>query len=143
LGLKVETKYLGGMKFGSEARGHTILCDLPQVDGGEDTAPTPAETLLAALGSCTGMNVASYCKARELDPSGISITVTGEKTKAPGRIESIVVQVLIPARFSEKDRLGIQRTADRCFIKNTLLMAPSILTEVIEGEGNPPSSEQR
>ena len=38
----------------SQTRGHTLKTDTPPSGGGEDTAPQPVETLLAALIGCEG-----------------------------------------------------------------------------------------
>ena len=58
--MKVETKWLGKMKFAATPpSGHQIEMDASPKVGGDDTAPRPMELYLAGLAGCTGMDVVS------------------------------------------------------------------------------------
>ena len=48
----VHVEHQGGDRFGIEVRGNTLTVDQPADAGGEDTAPTPTELLVASLASC-------------------------------------------------------------------------------------------
>jgi putative redox protein len=47
----VEVAWLGNLKVEARVGPHRFLVDEPVDGGGEDSGPTPAETLLAALGA--------------------------------------------------------------------------------------------
>ena len=47
----VEVSWLGNLKTEARIGPHRLLVDEPVANGGEDTGPTPPETLLAALGA--------------------------------------------------------------------------------------------
>ena len=47
----VEVAWLGNLKTEARIGPHRLLIDEPPDQGGEDTGPTPSETLLAALGA--------------------------------------------------------------------------------------------
>jgi putative redox protein len=47
----VEVSWLGHLKTEARIGPHHVLIDEPADKGGEDTGPTPSETVLAALGA--------------------------------------------------------------------------------------------
>ena len=47
----VEVAWLGNLKVEARIGPHRLLVDEPVESGGEDSGPTPSETLLAALGA--------------------------------------------------------------------------------------------
>ncbi len=55
-----------------------IEADHPAVLVGEDHAPTPAEHLLQALGSCLMSGLANIASARGIDLSGVSARIEGD-----------------------------------------------------------------
>ena len=48
---QVEVAWLGNLKTEVRVGPHRLLIDEPADKGGEDTGPTPTETVLAALGA--------------------------------------------------------------------------------------------
>jgi uncharacterized OsmC-like protein len=50
--MEVKITHLDQVKFSIQSRSHTILCDQPAENGGEDFGMTPPELLLASSGSC-------------------------------------------------------------------------------------------
>lgn len=52
-----------GMSFAAQTRSsHTVTMDASSSVGGENKGPRPTEMVLAGLGGCTGMDVASILK---------------------------------------------------------------------------------
>jgi uncharacterized OsmC-like protein len=47
----VEVAWLGNLKVEARIGPHRLLVDEPVESGGEDSGPTPSETLLTALGA--------------------------------------------------------------------------------------------
>jgi len=48
-------EYAGGMKLVAHHRGFQVVTDQTEKDGGDDTAMTPTELFIAALGTCSGV----------------------------------------------------------------------------------------
>ncbi|MDI6840663.1 MAG: OsmC family protein [bacterium] len=77
---EVRTKFIDGMRFISMTdSGHSIVTDAAKDKGGVDSGPRPMELLLVALATCTGMDVVYILRKMRLDPSGIEISVKGER----------------------------------------------------------------
>jgi putative redox protein len=124
--MEVKVSQLGGVKFMIQARSHTIVCDQPLDNGGEDSGMAPPEFLLASLGSCAAFYAAEYLRTRNLAQSGVEVSVTADKLLQPARLGNFLVQVLCPVPLSEQQTEGLMRSVHHCLIHNTLLSPPEI-----------------
>lgn len=124
--MEVKVSHLGQVKFEIKSRSHTILCDQPADNGGEDAAMTPPELMLASLGSCAAFYAVQYLKTRELATSGVEVSVTAEKLKTPARLGNFRIHVSCPVALSPEHREGLMRSVHHCLIHNTLLSPPAI-----------------
>ena len=59
----------------AKMRNHFVVTDVPVSDGGEDTAPTPVEYLLTAIGSCVAITLRMYAARRSWDVGEITVNV--------------------------------------------------------------------
>jgi uncharacterized OsmC-like protein len=128
--MEVTIKHLDRVKFAIHSRSHTILCDQPADNGGEDSGMTPPELLLASLGSCAAFYAVQYLKTRRLAESGVEVRVTAEKLKQPARLGNFRVHVSCPVPLTEEHREGLMRSVHHCLVHNTLLTPPEIEIEL-------------
>lgn len=128
--MELKVVHLDGVKFEVQARSHTIVCDQPAENGGEDAGMTPPELLLASLATCAGFYALQYLKARNLPESGLEVTVTAEKLKQPGRVGNFKIQVICPVELTPEQSEGLMRSVHHCTIHNTLLSLPKIEIEL-------------
>jgi uncharacterized OsmC-like protein len=124
--MEVKVTHLDQVKFAIQARSHTILCDQPEDNGGDDSGMTPPEFLLASLGSCAAFYAVQYLKTRNLDDRGVEVTVTAEKLKQPARIGNFRIQVVCAISLTEDQTEGLMRSVRCCLVHNTLLTPPEI-----------------
>jgi uncharacterized OsmC-like protein len=132
--MEVRVKQVDGVKFSVQSRSHTVLCDQPAENGGQDSGMTPPEFLLASLGSCAAFYAVQYLKARNLAQSGVEVSVSAEKLKQPTRLGKFHVEVNCPVPLTEDQRTGLMRSVDSCLIHNTLLSVPEVLIELTTSE---------
>jgi uncharacterized OsmC-like protein len=132
--MEVKITHLDRMKFAIQSRSHTILCDQPAENGGEDYGMTPPELLLASLGSCAAFYAVQYLKTRNLAETGVEVTVTAEKLKQPARVGNFRVHVACRVSLTEEQTEGLMRSVHHCLVHNTLLMPPEIAIELTTGE---------
>ena len=59
----------------AKIRSHFVVTDVPISDGGEDTAPTPVEYLLTAIGGCVAITLRMYAARRSWDVGEITVNV--------------------------------------------------------------------
>lgn len=128
--MEVKIHHLDQAKFSIQARSHSIVCDQPADNGGEDAGMTPPELMLASLGSCAAFYAVQYLKTRNLAQSGVEVTVTAEKLKPPARLGNFKIQVVSPVSLTEEQTEGLMRSVHHCLIHNTLLSPPEIAIEL-------------
>ena len=59
----------------AKIRSHFVVTDVPVSDGGKDTAPTPVEYLLTAIGGCVAITLRMYVARRSWDVGEITVNV--------------------------------------------------------------------
>ena len=128
--MEVKITHLDRVKFAIQSRSHTILCDQPAENGGEDSGMTPPEFLLASLGSCAAFYAVQYLKTRNLAENGVEVSVTAEKLKSPARLGNFQIHVACPVSLTEEQTEGLMRSVHHCLIHNTLLTPPEIAIEL-------------
>ena len=82
--LTVGLEWKGGWRFDSfgKAREHAI-----RIDGHSTDGPSPPETMLAALASCTAVDVVEMLTKRRTPPRALEVTTTAErKADTPRRV---------------------------------------------------------
>ncbi|MGA7341465.1 MAG: OsmC family protein [Terracidiphilus sp.] len=131
--MEVKVTHLDRVKFAIQARSHSIVCDQPAENGGEDTGMTPPELLLASLGSCAGFYAVQYLRTRSLDDRGVEVSVSAGKLKQPARLGDFRIHVSCPLRLSEEQTEGLRRSVHACLVHNTLLSPPEIVIELTVG----------
>ena len=120
-------RYLDGVKFEAESRGHRVLCDQPLDIHGTDAGMSPPEFLLVSLGTCVGFYAAQYLRARSLPTEGLQVRVTADKATQPARLDSFRIEVALP-ELEPRHQEGVLRAAKACLVHNTLLHPPKIET---------------
>ncbi len=132
--MEVKVTHLGQVKFNIQSRSHSILCDQPADNGGEDSAMTPPELMLASLGSCAAFYAVQYLKTRNLAESGVEVSVTAEKLKGPARLGNFKIHVEYPVMLDQEHTEGLMRSVKHCLIHNTLLAPPEIDIELVSAK---------
>ncbi len=137
--MEVRIDQIDGVKFAIQARSHTVVCDQPQENGGTDSGMTPPEFLLGSLGTCAAFYAAEYLRTRKLATSGVAVSVTAEKLKAPARLGNFKIQVKSPVNLTIEQRDGLIRSVEHCLVKSTLLNPPQmeVALEVPTDEAHP------
>ena len=67
-------------------KGVSTNFDAPREHGGEETALSPMETVLASLAACTSYDVLIILKKKRQKVTGYSVEATGERKEEPPRI---------------------------------------------------------
>jgi uncharacterized OsmC-like protein len=120
--------YIGDVKFRVTTRGHQVICDQPETNGGADAGMSPPEFLLASLGTCAGFYAAQYLRARSLPTGRLRVEVhAGKSADRPARLASFRIEVFAPG-LEERHHEGVLRAVKACLIHNTLLNPPAIET---------------
>jgi putative redox protein len=120
----MEITFDGQKKITAHHNGHIIRTDQPVNGGGENTAPAPFDLFLAAIGTCAGIYIKSFCDQRNIPADNIRIIQTMEydsKKHLPGKIK---LDIQLPADFPEKYKGAVISAADLCAVKRAIADPP-------------------
>jgi putative redox protein len=67
-------------------KGLTVNFDAPKEHGGEETALSPMENVLASLASCSSFHVLGILKKQRINVTDYSVEVTAERREEPPRV---------------------------------------------------------
>jgi putative redox protein len=121
---------------GHTPSGHSILLD---TDHDRNSAPTPMELLLVALGSCTGVDVVSILRKKRQQVSAYRVEVRGERRgEHPRSYKRMEVHHIVTGRNISEQSVtqAIQLSEEKyCSVASTLRPTAEIVSsfEIIEG----------
>jgi ribosomal protein S12 methylthiotransferase accessory factor len=120
----MEVTFDGGKVITAHINGHTLKTDQPLSSGGMNSAPSPFELFLAAIGTCAGIYVKTFCDQREIPTENISIVQSAEYDKATGLPVNIKINIQLPKDFPDKYKEAVIKAADQCKVKKTIANPP-------------------
>lgn len=108
--------------------GLSLATDQSVEDGGEGAAPSPFACFLGAIGTCAGVYVMEFCRARRIPTEGVALTQeavfeTDEQGKR--RLAAVNLTIKLPTDFPEKYRGAIVKAAGLCSVKKAIMTPPA------------------
>lgn len=130
----MEITFDGGKVVTAHSHGHIIKTDQPLSGGGQNTAPSPFELFLAAIGTCAGIYVKSFCDNRSIPTQNIKIVQTTEYNEETGLPTNIKLDINLPSDFPEKYKEAVISVAELCKVKKSMAAPPvfQVITSVIK-----------
>jgi putative redox protein len=112
---------------------HDIRTDQPVASGGQNSAPAPFDLFLAAIGTCAGIYVKSFCDQRSIPTEHIKIIQSVEFDQQKRLPSKIKLDIQLPADFPEKYKAAVVNAADLCLVKRTIADPPNfeVVTSLI------------
>lgn len=119
----------GGSRVDAHFGPFTVATDQPPIA----SAPSPFEIFLSSIGTCAGIYVLGFCKQRNLPTEGIRIVERINHSPSTGMVETIGLEIQVPAGFPEKYRDSLIRSAEQCAVRKHLEKPPrfDITTRVV------------
>jgi putative redox protein len=120
---------------------HRLHSDEPVDAGGTDTGPSPYDLLLAALGSCTSMTIASFARRRQWPLEHVTVRMRHSRIYADDcadcevknvRIDRIEREIGLKGDLSDVQRNALLAIAEKCPVHRTLtseirMIPPSVI----------------
>jgi len=127
---RVAVRHVAGDAYAITVRGHAVLVDQPTRDGGEDSAPTPTELLVASLASCVAFYAGRYLLRHGLDRSGLAVTADFAMADRPSRVRDVRLRISVPSGTPAQRRDALLAVASHCTVHNTLRQEPEVSVEL-------------
>ncbi len=125
----------GGRRVDAQVANHVVRTDQPIDNGGEDTAPSPYQLFLAAMGTCAGIFVQGFCAKRGLPTEGIRILERPRVDPETGVLVSVDLEIQVPPSFPEKYHEALVRVADQCSVKKAIQAQPTFQVRTVAAAG--------
>lgn len=119
----------GAKRVSTRIGNHEILTDQPVKAGGDDTAPAPYDLFLASIATCAGFFVQSYCSSKQIDTTGIAITLHTQRDPTSKQIKTFVITIEIPAHLPEHLHKTLCKVAAQCAVTKTIESQPEFVVE--------------
>ena len=109
----------GAVRNDIEVRGHHLVADEPEEEGGADEGPSPLEMLAASLASCTAITMQMYAdrKGWEIGEVTVGVDYQPAQRGAPTRFELVIE---LPKELPEDQRTRLLQIAAKCPVHRTL-----------------------
>lgn len=128
---QVIVEHLGDDRFALLVRGHAVVVDQPDADGGLDAGPTPTELLVGALAGCVAFYARRYLARHHLPQAGLAVTTSyAMAADRPARIADLDVRVDVPPGLTAEQRRALLAVASHCTVHNTLRQPPRVAVEL-------------
>lgn len=130
----IEVYFPGNKKVNAKVNGFEIPTDQSPFGGGEGTAPEPFTLFLSSLATCAGIYVKSFCDQRGIDAEGVKLYQDLSYNQAKRMIDTVKLDIVVPAGFPEKYHDALISTASLCAVKKH--MHPDVKFDVQVKESN-------
>lgn len=128
--MHIEVNWVQGLQFKATCRGHEIITDQQEKDGGANKAMAPGELFMASLGNCIGVFALRFCLRHNLPSEGMKLLMDWTVLKDPARVGSVKIELHYPHDISEALKKGLLRMANACFVHETIVHKPEIVIEL-------------
>ncbi|HKK99190.1 MAG TPA: OsmC family protein [Desulfotignum sp.] len=122
--MTMEISFPGNKKVVSLYKGFSIETDQPKDEGGDGSAPEPFDLFLSAMGTCAGIYVIYFCEERNIDTTGMKMSLSFDRNEQTHLIETVHIQISLPPGFPKKYRSAVEKTAGLCTVKRNILNPP-------------------
>ena len=130
--MQIKVNFLDNLRLEAKFDDFTVVTDQPIRYKGDGSAPSPFDYFLASSALCAAYFVKVYCLARDIPTENIRLSQNNIVDPENRYNQIFKIDVELPENISEKDRLGILRSIDRCTVKKVVQTGPDFQIDVVE-----------
>jgi putative redox protein len=132
--MTMKIRFAGNKVVHAETKGFTIVTDVPSGPGGEVSAPSPVDLLLASLGTCTSYYVLHFCEQRGMSLDNVGLSLDVNRDEETQRIAKIRISIEVPSSFPDRYLDAVVKATSQCTVKKYLQDCPAIETVTAKAE---------
>jgi putative redox protein len=129
--MRVDVCFPASDKIQANAKGLVVEIGLPPDRGGDPEALGPFDLLLCSLSLCTGYHVLSFLEERGISLSEAGLCIEAQRGQDSHLLDTVSIQIRVPADFPEKYSDAIVRAAGQCLVKAQLGQQPEFKMSVV------------
>jgi ribosomal protein S12 methylthiotransferase accessory factor len=130
--MEIKVNFLDNLRLEAKFDDFTVIADQPIRYKGDGSAPGPFDYFLASSALCAAYFVKLYCQTRNIPTENIRLSQNNIVDPEDRYKQIFKIQVELPADISDKDRVGIQRSIDRCTVKKVVQTGPDFIIEEVD-----------
>ncbi|RTR39201.1 OsmC domain/YcaO domain-containing protein [Shewanella canadensis] len=130
--MEIKVNFLDNLRLEAKFDDFTVTADQPIRYKGDGSAPSPFDYFLASSALCAAYFIKVYCKARDIPTENIRLSQNNIVDPEDRYNQIFQIQVELPDDISEKDRVGILRSIERCTVKKVVQTGPEFKIETVE-----------
>ncbi|MED5500161.1 MAG: OsmC domain/YcaO domain-containing protein, partial [Pseudomonadota bacterium] len=130
--MEIKVNYLDNLRQEALFDDFTVITDQPIRYKGDGSAPGTFDYFLASSALCAAYFVRVYCNAREIPTENIRLSQNNIVDPENRYNQIFKIQVELPDDISEKDRIGILRSVERCSVKRVIQNNPEFQIETVK-----------
>ncbi len=130
-----------GLRTEINVRNHTIFADEPLANGGTDTAPTPMDMLVGALGACVVITLQMYAQRKGWPLEEVQVSVSLERYKKEdypaytgdsGFVNEVRQRVTLKGPLTDEQKARLLEIGKKCPVHRTLEFPTFFVEEMSE-----------
>ncbi|QJD93907.1 OsmC domain/YcaO domain-containing protein [Duganella dendranthematis] len=129
--MEIKVNFLDKLRLEAKFDDFTVIADQPIRYKGDGSAPGPFDYFLASSALCAAYFVKLYCNTRNIPTENIRLSQNNIVDPENRYKQIFKIQVELPEDISEKDRIGILRSIDRCTVKKVVQEGPDFIIEEV------------
>ena len=129
--MEIKVNFLDKLRLEAKFDDFTVIADQPIRYKGDGSAPGPFDYFLASSALCAAYFVKLYCSTRNIPTDNIRLSHNNIVDPENRYKQIFKIQIELPADISEKDRIGILRSIDRCTVKKVVQAGPDFIIEEV------------
>jgi ribosomal protein S12 methylthiotransferase accessory factor len=130
--MEIKVNFLDNLKVEAKFDDFSVVADQPIRYKGDGAAPGPFDYFLASSALCAAYFVRVYCNSRDIPTENIRLSQNNIVDPEDRYKQIFKIQVELPESISEKHRLGIIRSIDRCTVKKVVQTGPEFVVELVD-----------
>ena len=130
--MEIKVNFLDNLRLEARFDDFRVVADQPIRYKGDGSAPGPFDYFLASSALCAAYFVKLYCNTRGIPTENIRLSQNNIVDPENRYKQIFKIQVELPVDMSEKDRLGIVRSIERCTVKKVVQTGPEFVIDLVE-----------
>lgn len=130
--MEIKVNFLDNLRLEAKFDDFTVIADQPIRYKGDGSAPGPFDYFLASSALCAAYFLKVYCNARDIPTDNIRLSQNNIVDPDDRYRQTFKISVELPESISEKDRIGIIRSIERCTVKKVVQTGPEFQIELVD-----------
>lgn len=113
-------------------RGHVLMTDVSEAEGGDDAGPSPHDLYDAALGACKTLTVMWYARKKGIPVDDIQTLVEHDDSGERGGVYRLSVKLKIHGTLTDAQLRELQAVAEKCPVHKLMTKVTTEITTEVE-----------